>query len=60
MFNKIDSRGVYHHIKIYLGDGWKIAFKIRGDHSKLQQRKYGPYQIVKKISNNAYVVDLPS
>ena len=32
----------------------------RDDHSKFQQRKYGPYQIVKKINNNAYVVDLPS
>ena len=33
---------------------------MQGDHSKLQQRKYGPYQIVKKINNNADVVDLPS
>ena len=31
----------------------------RDDHSKFQQRKYGSYQIVKKINNNAYVVDLP-
>ena len=30
---------------------------MQGGHSKLQQRKYGPYQIVKKINNNAYVVD---
>ena len=29
-------------------------------HSKLQQRKYGSYQIVKKIKNDTYVVDLPS
>ena len=33
---------------------------MQGDHSKLQQRKYGPYQIVKKINNNAYVVNLRS
>ena len=33
---------------------------MQGGHSKLQQRKYEPYQIVKKINNNAYVVDLPT
>ena len=60
MFSKIDVRGGYHQIIIHLGDGWKIAFKTRDDHSKLQQRKYGSYHIVKKINNNAYVVDLPS
>ena len=34
--------------------------RMQGGHCKLQQRKYGPYQIVKKISNKAYVVDLPT
>ena len=60
VFRKIDLRGGYHRIIICLGDGWKIAFKTRDDHTKLQQRKHGPYHIVKKINNNAYVVDLPS
>ena len=32
--------------------------RMQGGHSKLKQRKYGPYQIVKKINNNSYVVDL--
>ena len=34
--------------------------RMQGGHSKLQQRKYGPHQIVKKINNNAHVVDLPN
>ena len=48
-FQEGDLVMVYRHKERFLSNSY----------SKLSKRKIGPYKIIKKIGENAYVVDLP-
>jgi len=38
---------------------YKKRFSV-GTYNKLQQKKYSPYNIIKKIHGNAYIVNMPN
>ncbi|KAK8928925.1 hypothetical protein KSP39_PZI017761 [Platanthera zijinensis] len=64
-FEKYKSMADRHRRELSFSEGdWVFAYfrKQRftpGTYHKLQQRKFGPFQIRKRIGENAYLLDLP-
>ena len=52
---------VYTKVPTHVVDLVKLPSRLPlGVKGKLRQRRYGPFSIVRKINDNAYVIDLPS